>query len=225
MPYPTGDGISDLRQWFVFSLPLDTWVQATFLGQLQYLLHSPSFLTGDEVTPAQAAQMFNVIVEGVIVTNPLTGAILPFAADNMEFINQNPSDGPSGLLKCDGSSYLAADFPALFAVIGYTWGGSGANFNVPDLQGRAPIGDGSGSGLSTRIIGNVGGEESHTLSVAEMPSHVHTEGNATPTLADITTPTTIVGVPSVTVTGSTGGDTPHNNMQPFSVVAYYIVAY
>jgi len=43
---------------------------------------------------------------------------------------------PSGWLACDGASYLVASYAVLFAVIGYTFGGSGANFNVPDLRQR-----------------------------------------------------------------------------------------
>lgn len=52
-----------------------------------------------------------------------TGALLSFAA----------GDAPDGFVNCDGTSYRTEEYPALFAVIGYTYGGSGENFNVPNV--------------------------------------------------------------------------------------------
>lgn len=80
---------------------------------------------------------------------------------------------PDGTLLCDGSSKLVADYPDLFAVIGYTWGGAGANFNVPDIRGRAKIGSGQGSGLSNRTLAQAIGVENQAISTAQMPSHSH----------------------------------------------------
>ena len=77
---------------------------------------------------------------------------------------------PSGWLLCDGSSYPTSTYPALFAAIGYIWGGSGPNFNVPDLRGRTGIGAGTGSGLTPRTIGQLIGEEGHLLAVSEIPA-------------------------------------------------------
>lgn len=56
-----------------------------------------------------------------------------------------------------------------------------SSFAVPDLRGRSPLGQGTGSGLTARSVGNYGGAESHTLSVSEMPSHNH--GGATGTMS------------------------------------------
>jgi microcystin-dependent protein len=81
---------------------------------------------------------------------------------------------PSGFLLCDGQSYLTSSYPALFAVIGYAYGGSGTNFNVPDCRGRATVGAGTGPGLSARPLTAKFGEENHTLSTAEIPVHNHT---------------------------------------------------
>jgi microcystin-dependent protein len=84
---------------------------------------------------------------------------------------------PAGWLECDGSSQLVASFPALFADIGYTYGGAGANFNLPSTSRRVLMGRG---GAGTAIIGNtvgaVGGEEDHTQTVAEMVNHGHSTG-------------------------------------------------
>jgi microcystin-dependent protein len=58
----------------------------------------------------------------------------------------------------------------LFAAIGYNYGGSGGSFNLPNLQNRVPVGRGSGTFGS---LNATGGAETHTLTVAQMPSHTH----------------------------------------------------
>jgi len=75
---------------------------------------------------------------------------------------------PTGYVKCDGTSYPTATYPNLFNNIGYTWGGSGANFNVPNLVDVTPIGAGN--------IYNVGQRSttsSVTLTSSMLPSHSH----------------------------------------------------
>lgn len=80
---------------------------------------------------------------------------------------------PLGFLLCNGASYLTTDYPGLFNAIGYTWGGSGANFNVPDIRGRASVGAGAGAGLTNRVVAAKGGEETHALTSAETGNHAH----------------------------------------------------
>lgn len=79
-----------------------------------------------------------------------------------------------GWLLCDGRPLNVNDFRQLFAVIGYSFGGSGSTFNLPDPMGRVPgfVGQSSGGG-NTWIMGDVSGEETHTLTIAEMPAHNH----------------------------------------------------
>jgi microcystin-dependent protein len=79
----------------------------------------------------------------------------------------------NGWLVCDGRSVSTTTYSALFAVIGYSFGGSGGNFTLPDLRGRVPGGIGQGSGLTNRTIGTKFGAETHTLSTSEMPVHNH----------------------------------------------------
>jgi microcystin-dependent protein len=107
-----------------------------------------------------------------------TGIVVPWGTASI----------PSGFLLCDGTSYATASYAALFAVIAYTYGGSGANFNVPDLRDRTVVGVSSANsktlaqaiGANTVTpTGNVGGNAaSTTLSTSQIPAHTHTAANA-----------------------------------------------
>lgn len=153
-----------------------------------------------------------------------------------------------GWLKCDGRSLSVANYNLLFQVIGYAFGGSGTTFRLPDSQGRVPAAIGP-NGESTRALGDVSGTETHTLTIAQMPSHTHTgttdsAGNhfhtgttdpagsaAESELVSGTLPlnmnvsgsnshthtftTNTTGAHTHTITmNNTGGDQPHNNIQP-----------
>jgi microcystin-dependent protein len=75
---------------------------------------------------------------------------------------------------CDGTLLPIASYSALFSLLGTTYGGDGVTtFALPDLRGRAPIGVGTGAGLSSYTWGQTGGVENVTLSVSHMPSHQH----------------------------------------------------
>lgn len=70
---------------------------------------------------------------------------------------------------CDGSLLKIAGNQGLFSLIGTTYGGDGkTNFALPDLRGRIPFDDGK-----TISLGQSGGEEKHTLTIAEIPKHTH----------------------------------------------------
>src|SRR5439155_18684367 len=76
---------------------------------------------------------------------------------------------PKGWALCNGQLLPINQNQALFSLLGTTFGGDGrVNFALPDLQGRVPIHVGSGFTLGER-----GGEQAHTLSIAEIPTHVH----------------------------------------------------
>ena len=87
------------------------------------------------------------------------------------------SSAPSGFQLCDGASYDTTAKAALFAVIGYTYGGSGANFNVPDLRGRIAVGAGAGPSLTSRALGDQSGQEAIT-SVAAHKHNVNCQSGA-----------------------------------------------
>lgn len=76
---------------------------------------------------------------------------------------------PANWLMCDGSSYsTAAPYDKLFAVLQYAHGGSGANFNVPNVQGVFPLGAGASNALGSKA-----GSYTYTISLANLPSHAH----------------------------------------------------
>ena len=84
------------------------------------------------------------------------------------------SFAPNGWAFCNGNELPISENDVLFSLIGTTYGGDGINtFALPDLQGRVPIGAGQGIGLSSHYLGEKGGQESITLTAANMPSHTH----------------------------------------------------
>jgi microcystin-dependent protein len=81
---------------------------------------------------------------------------------------------PKGWAMCNGQLLPINQNQALFALLGTTYGGDGrVNFGLPNLQGRTPIHLGSGYAL-----GQIGGEQAHTLSISEIPTHTHTASAA-----------------------------------------------
>lgn len=156
------------------------------------------------------------------------GTVMPFAGGVV----------PPGWRLCDGTSYpTTGEYAALFSAIGYVWGGSGGTFKVPNLGGRLLAGVGTGqnsnsdnssSGMTSRPLGTLKGQEKHTLTVAQLPAHTHDytdrhwnktqdvggTGNVSP--ADNSTQDVAY------TTGATGGSQSHNNMQPSAVVNFII---
>jgi microcystin-dependent protein len=77
-------------------------------------------------------------------------------------------------LRCDGRSLDRTRFPALFELLGTTYGSdSGETFKLPDCRGRVVGCIGAGAGLTTRSSGASIGAETHTLTISEIPSHEH----------------------------------------------------
>ena len=145
---------------------------------------------------------------------------------------------PSGWAFCDGSLLPINQNQALFSLLGTTYGGDGrTTFALPDLRGRVPIGFGQGTGLSSYVIGQSGGEEAHQLSVNEMPSHNH---SAAADNGGGTSATPVGNFPAINnegiqhygsnnnatmnaaAIGNSGGGQSHNNMQPYLAINFII---
>jgi len=141
---------------------------------------------------------------------------------------------PKGWALCDGQLLPINQNQALFSLLGTTYGGDGrVNFGLPNLQGRVPIHMGS-----SHTLGERGGEQGHTLSISEIPTHTHV-ANATTASGTATTPTTtsLLGASTVQALYGTasnlqamapnaianvGGSQAHLNMQPFLVLNFSI---
>jgi microcystin-dependent protein len=81
---------------------------------------------------------------------------------------------PTGWALCNGQLLPISQNTALFSLLGTTYGGNGtSNFQLPNLQGRLPMHQGNGPGLTPRVIGEVGGTENQTLLISNMPMHNH----------------------------------------------------
>ena len=145
---------------------------------------------------------------------------------------ETPDFGGTWLL-CNGGAYSKTEYSDLFDVIGTTYGSTDTTFNVPPLNGRVPVGQNTGDS-DFALIGQTGGEKKHQLNLEEMPKHAHTY--STPSWHDRRTTSsgsyTMPDVEMSSATGITGGSVavdygygvPHNNLQPYLVIRYYIKA-
>lgn len=141
---------------------------------------------------------------------------------------------PRGWALCNGQLLPINQNQALFSLLGTTFGGDGrVNFALPDLRGRVPIHVGSGHTLGER-----GGEQAHTLSIAELPTHTHLL-SASATEADAVAPgastvlarspatqpyrdvTNLVAMAPGAIS-NVGGSQAHLNMQPFLTLSFCI---
>ena len=146
---------------------------------------------------------------------------------------------PYGFEFCNGQLLSIAEYDALYALLGTTYGGDGqTTFGLPDLRGRLPVGsNGQGPGLSNYPLGQQGGAENVTVTTAQLPVHTHSlpASSAPGTLASpqnavpadngaggaqyVAAPATTL---PATPLGSAGSSQAHSNIQPVLVVNYII---
>src|SRR5688572_23777976 len=145
---------------------------------------------------------------------------------------------PNGWMFCDGATIPISENDALFILIGTTYGGDGEEtFNLPNLQSRIPIHQGTGAGGVLRQMGEMAGVESVTLTTQQIPIHNHALLASTDTGTAINPLGGILGAGASVQTfrpaaGNSaansqsitpvGGNQPHDNMQPFLCVNYII---
>lgn len=120
---------------------------------------------------------------------------------------------PSGWAFCNGQILNISSNQALYAILGPTYGGNGSTtFALPNLNGRVAIGTGTGPGLTSRTLGEMGGSEGVTLTNAQVPSGLAPITVDIPQTSDIQQVATVVA----------GGHQPHNNLQPYIAMNYII---
>ena len=140
---------------------------------------------------------------------------------------------PTGWALCNGQLLPINQNQALFSLLGTSYGGDGrVNFGLPDLRGRVPMHIGGG-----HVLGERAGEQAHTLTVAELPTHTHLLGassadgtgivpnNALLAKAAPANPYAQAGnqvAMSPAAVASTGGGQAHQNMQPFLALTFAI---
>ena len=163
----------------------------------------------------------------------------PFLAEIRIFAFNFP---PKGWAFCNGQILPLSQNTALFSLLGTTYGGDGkSTFALPNMQGNVPMHPGQGPGLSLHDLGETGGSQFVTLLTSEIPAHAHFVGRATVAAGDSVTPVASVWAQAgagrgaaalyhtpanakvnATSLGPTGGDLPHNNMQPYLTLNFCI---
>jgi microcystin-dependent protein len=160
---------------------------------------------------------------------PFIGAIVLFCGNF----------APAGWALCNGQVLSISQYTALFSILGTTYGGNGTtNFQLPDLRGRVPMHPGTGNGLTPRVLGEIGGTESTTLTIANMPAHNHNlmgdqsgsgkefpgpnhviGASTTDKMYSVNAPNTNMNPVSISITG---GNQPFANLSPFQCINFII---
>jgi len=162
-----------------------------------------------------------------------TGLVIPWGSASI----------PSGFLECNGQSVSTTTYAALFAVIGYTYGGSGGNFNVPDLTDRTVVNKSNtknlaqtGGANTVANSGNISGSSgATTLTTDQIPSHSHSGMIMGGSSGGMGAEQFTVANTNIVATGSAGSSQSHSHnlsanftggsnsvLQPFIVVIYII---
>lgn len=230
MPWLTPDGpIPTAKICRLVRIPDDIFFIGDVNGALLALTQQYNWEEEGTLTPEECADamfdMWNDFTNGMDWC--MTGAIFPYASVDL----------PGHSLACDGATYLRVDYPALYAALDPAFIVDADHFVTPDLRSRVPVGV-DPTGTPPFNVGDIGGEVSHVLTVAELANHSHIDsGHSHSESSTIPTAITIgpgapapsaVGAPGVTGSGSAsiqpaGSDNPHNNLQPYIALRYAIM--
>lgn len=194
-------------------------------GRASFIPHGKAFARA--VQPSSTPGLVRMFISPSADDGVPAGTIVPFAG----------STAPGGWLFCHGQEVDRTTYARLFNRIGTAFGaGNGSTtFNLPDMRGRVPLGKDNMGGASANrvtnpqadVLGGSMGAETHTLSIAEMPSHSHVqtrgdEGAGQGTLHAAGTAAYQTVTATNVNTQSAGGGGAHNNMQP-SITMNYII--
>lgn len=190
------------------SIPNDEQSEAVFRDAIMQLAHVYNWEQIGGISAQACADLFFAGIEPTLNMNECEGGgevatpgeVFWFAGDT----------APDGSLVCDGQSVETSVYPELFNAVGYEFGGSGGEFNLPNLVDNFIVG--SGQDFDT---GDVGGAATHQLSVAELPAHTH--GTFKQTATGLVRPTV---QPHKTLgayeqSDTAGANYPHENLPPY----------
>lgn len=217
--------------------------RATLSGTTLSFGSSPAPVNGtDQVYPAGSTTQVYIPLSSVLWNDLMDALLTSLNQDGSPAAQFVPSgtvaafagsSAPSGYLICDGSAVSRSTYAGLFSVVGTTYGtGNGTTtFNLPDLRAKVPGGYKSGdSNFGT--LGGSGGEATHVLSTAEMPSHAHDENseawvntggtNKISFGSSVFMNTVSQGGRGAVSTAAAGGGGAHNNLQPYQTLNYII---
>lgn len=170
-----------------------THIVTGLLYQLTYVWNWEEF--GD-ITPTQATVDMSDMIDTYLRGNPMIGVCLPYGTATI----------PDNMLLCDGSSYARLDYPLLYAVLAAEYIDDADTFHTPNYVGRVPRGTAGNQAVEE-------GEDTHTLTVDEIPSHSHEIPYESCFPYGATPEVCVVGGLLTQQTGLTGGGQAHNNMQ------------
>lgn len=224
--FPTPESLPDTVTMRLLAIPNDPQYIAAVGGALHRLTNPDEWKSVGAISPDDAAYRALLMMRDYW-ERTMIGVVVPYAS-------KNP---PPYTLPCDGKLYNRVDYPLLYAAIDPFFRQNADQFRVPQLIGRVVVGAEIVPDEEIYYPGAAGGEMQHQLTVAEMPSHSHTDAGHTHTEIIAAPNVTTIGpgvpeptaVPSPGVTGvsfaniqPTGQGTPHNNMQPYLSLKYAI---
>lgn len=159
----------------------------------------------------------------------------PFLGEIRIFAGNFP---PRGNAFCSGQILAISQNTALFSLLGTNYGGNGTStFALPNLQGRAPLSQGAGPGLSSYVMGDQTGSESVALTQSQLPAHTHPLQSRSSRADRPNANTAMLAQASdaayapaalntqlnpASLSPGGGGNQPHNNMQPYLAMSFII---